>query len=155
MSKEYTPLITEIFKKASNGNVKQKKIDALRKYDSEGLRRICKAAYDTNIEWLLPEGNVPYVQNEAPEGTEHTRLVSQARLLSNFVKGGPNMPQYKRENVFIQLLEGLHKDEAEFLVLVKDQSVHTKYKVSAPVIKEAFGWDDNFMKKREETEEVA
>lgn len=149
MEETYRPLISEIFKKASNGNVKKKKVDVFKKYDSPQLRIICKAAYDTNIKWLLPEGDVPYIENEAPEGTEHARLEHSAKTLYNFVKGGNDkLPQFKRENMFIQLLESLHKDEAKFLGLVKDQTVHNEYKVSAVVIKEAFDWDDNFFKNK-------
>jgi len=149
MEETYRPLISEIFKKASNGNVKKKKVDVLKQYDSPQLRMICKAAYDPNIKWLLPEGDVPYIENEAPEGTEHSRLEHSAKTLYNFVKGGNDkLPQFKRENMFIQLLESLHKDEAKFLGLVKDQAVHNEYKVSAVVIREAFDWDENFVKNK-------
>lgn len=149
MEETYRPLISEIFKKASNGNVKKKKVDVLKQYDSPQLRIICKAAYDPNIKWLLPEGDVPYIENEAPEGTEHSRLEQSAKTLYNFVKGGNDkLPQFKRENMFIQLLESLHKDEAKFLSLVKDQVVHNEYKVSAVVIREAFDWDENFVKNK-------
>lgn len=149
MEETYRPLINEIFKKASNGNVKKKKVDVLKQYDSPQLRMICKAAYDPNLKWLLPEGDVPYIENEAPEGTEHSRLENNAKTLYHYIKGGNDkLPQFKRENMFIQLLESLHKDEAKFLILVKDQKVHNEYKVSASVIKEAFDWDDNFFKNK-------
>lgn len=149
MEETYRPLINEIFKKASNGNVKKKKVDVLKQYDTPQLRMICKAAYDPNLKWLLPEGDVPFVENEAPEGTEHSRLENNAKTLYHYIKGGNDkLPQFKRENMFIQLLESLHKDEAKFLILVKDQKVHNEYKVSASVIKEAFDWDDNFFKNK-------
>lgn len=149
MEETYRPLINEIFKKASNGNVKKKKVDVLKQYDTPQLRMICKAAYDPNLKWLLPEGDVPYIENEAPEGTEHSRLENNAKTLYHYIKGGNDkLPQFKRENMFIQLLESLHKDEAKFLILVKDQKVHNEYKVSASVIKEAFDWDDNFFKNK-------
>ena len=31
-----------------------------------------KAAFDPNIEWVFPDGNVPYTPNDAPAGTDHT-----------------------------------------------------------------------------------
>ena len=47
--------------------------------------------------------------------------------------------------MFIRLLEGLHKDEAELLINVKDKRLHQVYKgVSSDVVKEAFDWDENF-----------
>ena len=41
--------------------------------------------------------------------------------------------------MFVQLLEGLHADEAELIVLVKDGKMNTKYKrITKAVISEAF-----------------
>ena len=51
----------------------------------------------------------------------------------------------RKETLFIQVLEGLHKDEAELLINVKDKRLHQVYKgVSSDVVKEAFDWDENF-----------
>ena len=48
--------------------------------------------------------------------------------------------------MFVQVLEGLHPDEAEILVAAKDKILHQKYKgLSLNVVKEAFDWDDNYM----------
>jgi hypothetical protein len=45
-------------------------------------------------------------------------------------------------------LEGLSAEEAEFLISVKDQKVNNVYKgFTANLVKEAFDWDDDFMKK--------
>ena len=48
--------------------------------------------------------------------------------------------------MFIQLLEGLTEAEARVLIEIKDRTIHRKYKgLNSTVVKEAFGWDDNFM----------
>ena len=47
--------------------------------------------------------------------------------------------------MFVQLLEGLHEDEAKILVAAKDKKLHQKYKgLSTNVVKEAFFWNDEF-----------
>ena len=47
--------------------------------------------------------------------------------------------------MFIQMLEGLHKSEAELIINAKDKRLHQVYKgLSAAVDKEAFNWNDNF-----------
>ena len=44
------------------------------------------------------------------------------------------------------LLEGLSQGEAQCLCLAKDQSLNKKYKgLNANVVREAFGWNDNFV----------
>jgi hypothetical protein len=108
---------------------------------------ILKASFDPNIKWQLPEGDVPYTTNEAPEGTEHTILASEAKKLYHYIVGGnPQLTQNKREVMFVQLLEGLHPDEADLLVSAKDKSLHRKYKgLSLNVVKTAFNWNDDFM----------
>jgi hypothetical protein len=107
---------------------------------------IIKASFDPTIEWVLPEGNVPFKANEAPEGTEHTLLSQEVRKIWHFIKGADNQtPRMKKETMFIQMLEGLHKSEAEVLCYVKDKVLHQKYKgLSDNVVKTAFGWEDNY-----------
>ena len=107
---------------------------------------ILKGSFDPKIEWKLPKGDVPYKANESEEGTEHKVLAKEARTLFNYIKGGNDrIPQFKRENMFIQMLEGLHKSEAELVINAKDKRLHQVYKgLSAAVVKEAFNWNDNF-----------
>ena len=40
--------------------------------------------------------------------------------------------------MFIQLLEGLHPNEAEIICLVKDKQLQSKYNIKEDVIKEAY-----------------
>ena len=130
-----------------SGETKEKKVGLLREHNSPSLRMVLKASFDPSIKWQLPEGDVPYTTNEAPEGTEHTILASEAKKLFHYIAGGnPQLAQNKREMMFVQMLEGLHKDEADIIVAAKDKSLHKVYKgLSAAVVKEAFNWDDNFM----------
>lgn len=153
----YTPLYHEIFTKVNNAKDKPKKLAVLRKYDSPNLRALLMCAFNPDIEWLLPEGQVPYIENDAPEGTEHSVLSTELKTIHNYVKrkvfgsqdewavGNPALNDQKRENMFIQLLEGLSAGEAQLLILAKDRQLHRKYKgLNANSVREAFGWDENF-----------
>ena len=148
MTKTYTPLLSEVLKKVHNAKTKDKKIAILKENDSDALRMVLKSSFDPNIEWVMPEGEVPYKKNEAEEGTEHTILRREAKKLYRFVKGGDDtLPQFKKENLFIQLLEGLHFTEAQLIVDAKDKKLHQVYKgLSDNVVKEAFGWNDQYLK---------
>src|SRR5210317_2504805 len=104
------PLVHEIFTQINNAKDKPKKIEVLKKYDSPAIRQLLKAAFDPKIQWDLPEGNPPFIKNEAPAGTEHTSLISEARRLYNFVVGGNNrINKLKKETMFVQILEGLQE----------------------------------------------
>ena len=140
-------LISEILDKVSKAKTKQEKVNILRENDHQSLRMVIKSSFDSNIEWALPEGNVPFTRNDAPEGTEHASLSFESRKLYHFIKGGnPQITQNKREAMFVQMLEGLHESEADVLVAAKDKKLHQVYKgLSAPVVKEAFNWNDEYM----------
>ena len=139
----------EILTKVNNAKDKPKKIEVLRKYDTNELRMFLKGAFDEKLEWLLPEGKPPYTPNEAPVGTEHTWLKQEVKRMFHFLKGGnPQLSQMKRDNMFIQMLEGLCAEEAELLIWAKDGELNKHYKgLTANLIKEAFGWNDDFMRK--------
>ena len=141
-------LISEIFTKINNAKDKPKKIEVLRQYDTPGMRMILKGAFDPKIEWELPEGTPPYIENEAPAGTEHTYLEVEARRLYNFAKGGNNtINKIRKETLFIQMLEGLHASEAKVLIDVKNKSLNKTYKgLTSDMVKEAFGWNADFVK---------
>ena len=147
MPDNYQPLFSEILEKVSKLKTKKEKVAHLQRYNSDALRMIIKASFDPKIEWLLPEGSVPFMVNDAPEGTEHTMLISEARKLFHFIKGGnPTLHQNKRESMFVQMLEGLQENEASLLVAAKDKKLHQKYKgLSKNVVMEEFNWDENFM----------
>ena len=143
-------LMNEIATKVNNAKDKPRKLKVLKDHDSVPLRQILKGAFDPKIEWLLPKGDdIPYNKNDAPIGTEHTLLNQEAKRLYLFTKGGDNtLSQNKRETLFIQMLEGLSAQEADFLVTVVNKKVNNKYKgFTANLVKEAFDWNDDFMKK--------
>jgi len=49
--------------------------------------------------------------------------------------------------MFIQILEGLHQDEAKVLLGMKNKSLNKMYKgLTESVVREAFGWNDKFVR---------
>lgn len=132
-------LITEVLQKVSNAKTKQEKIALLHKFNTNALRTILIWNFDESVKSAIPEGEVPYTANDAPAGTEHSRLIHEYRNLYRFVIGGDKgLNRLRRETLFIQLLEGLHADEAELICLVKDKNLQSKYRVTKAVVEEAF-----------------
>ena len=133
-------LISEVLRKVSNAKTKAEKVNLLRENNSQALRSLLIWNFDESVISMIPEGDVPYTPNDAPAGTDHTRLEQEARGLYRFVKGGQDsLKSLKRESMFVQLLEGLSAEEAELLCLVKDGNLNSKYKrITKAVIQEAF-----------------
>jgi len=138
--KTYRPLISEVLRKVNNAKTKEEKKKILLENNSQTLRSLFIWNYDESVVSLIPEGDVPYTPNPAPEGTDNTRLENEGKKLFYFVKGGADhISQSKREQIFLGVLENIHPDEAEVLCLVKDKKLQTKYtRISKPLIEETF-----------------
>ena len=141
-----TLLYSEILDKVHKAKTKEQKVSILKQNNTEGLRMVLKSSFDPKILWAIPEGAVPYRENDAPAGTEHTVLAMECKKLWHFIKGADaQTPQHKKEQMFIQMLEGLHDSEAKLLIAAKDKKVHQMYKgLSTNVVKEAFDWNDDY-----------
>ena len=55
------------------------------------------------------------------------------------MKGGnDSLSKTRRETMFIQILEGLHPQEADLLTLVKDKKLQTVINVTRAIVEEAY-----------------
>ncbi len=131
-------LMHEVLQKVSNAKTKKEKINLLGRFNTPALRMLFIINFDESVVSLLPPGDVPYKPSDAPDGTEHTLLEKEARLLHHFFKGGSNVSQNKREQMFIQMLEGLSAGEAEVLCLAKDKKIGKRWKITKACVTEAF-----------------
>ena len=131
-------LMHEVLQKVSNAKTKAQKVKLLEGFNTPALRAILIANFDESVISMLPDGEVPYKKNDAPEDTEHTKLAHEYRKLYLFFKGGANISQTRRETLFIQLLEGLHQGEAEVLCLVKDKRIGKRWKITRQCVEQAF-----------------
>ena len=133
------PFVHEILELASKQRSKVKKAEILQEYSNDALKTLFIWNFDETVISLIPQGDVPYNENEVPVGTDHTSLRKEYKHLFNFVKGGnDSLSSLRRETMFIQMLEGLHPEEAKVLCLVKDKLLQTKYKISYEVVKDAY-----------------
>lgn len=83
-------------------------------------------AFDPTKKFLLPEGDPPYKPDAAPIGMSMGILRQELKRFYVFCRA--DLPAVRREDLFIQLLEGVHPSEAELLLSVKDQTLNKKYK---------------------------
>ena len=133
------PFQSEILELVSKTRTRVKKIELLKLHRNEALVSLLIWNFDDTIFSMLPEGTVPYKPNEAPKGTEHTSLRSEQRTFYNFVRGGNDkLSKTRRELIFIQILEGLHPEEADLLILVKDKALINRYSINRGHVEEAY-----------------
>ena len=133
------PFVHEILELVDSQRTKAKKIEILREYDDLALKAILIWNFDPTAISVLPEGPVPYKENEVPIGTDHTSLRREWKNLYHFVKGGNDrLSAIRRETMFGQMLEGLHPEEAKIVCLVKDKDLESKYKITYDMVQQAY-----------------
>jgi len=162
------PFVFEVLDLVSKQRSKAKKIEVLKKYDEQSLRRVLIWNFDESIISILPEGEVPYADPEdqvSYSGTLSTRLSEEIRSMHSkgnfslgvsdqqghttirreskhfyrFIKGGDDrLNSIRRETMFINILQGLHPLEAEIVCLAKDKRLSESYKITREVVAEAY-----------------
>ena len=134
------PFIHEILDLVSEQRTKAKRVEILKEYRDDSLTAILIWNFDERVQSAVPEGQVPYKENEVPVGTDHTSLRREWKTLYHFIKGGnDSLSSLRRESMFIQLLEGLHPKEAQIICLVKDKELESVYpRVTFDIVREAF-----------------
>ena len=133
------PFVHEVLELVDKQRSKAKKIDILREYADDALKAILIWNFDPTAISVIPEGAVPYKENEVPVGTDHTSLRREWKNLYHFVKGGNDrLSAIRRETMFIQMLEGLHPEEAKIICLVKDKNLESQYKITYDVVQQAY-----------------
>lgn len=112
--------IAEFLEKVGKLKRTQEKVDAIRANDSLVLRIVLQAGYDPSVKWALPEGTPPYKPNDLVD-QEHI-LIKDCEKLRYFIQGFyDNLPQLKRETMFVEFLERIAPKDAEMLCLFKDK----------------------------------
>ena len=133
------PFVNEILDYVSGQKSKIAKVEALKEYRNDALVSVLIWNFDETVVSMIPEGDVPFTPNDSPQGTDHTSLRREQRNLYHFVKGGNDaLSKLRRESMFIQMLEGLHPNEARIIVLAKDGRLHEDYAVTYEQVKEAY-----------------
>ena len=133
------PFVHEVLDLVDSQRTKAKKIQILQEYTDDALKAILIWNFDPTAISVIPSGPVPYKENEVPVGTDHTSLRREWKNLYHFLKGGnDSLSTMRRETMFVQMLEGLHPEEAKIVCLVKDKDLESKYKITYDMVQQAY-----------------
>lgn len=114
--------IAEIIAKACELKTKDEKIAWLKRNNSLALKNILALMYNKHkFKFNIPNKAPPYTPSEFPDS--QGMLYRESRKLKYFVEGfgGDNVHPYRREALFIQLLESVDKNDAELLCKMLEQ----------------------------------
>ena len=131
------PLIYEILEAAGKARSKAEKIKILKDHDSWALRDVLRATYDQKVEFVIPAGDPPYTPNR-PDSIP-SNLLRKNVDFKYIVKGGvgEQMPTFKREKIYIGLLEAIHPEDAKVVINMVNRKKPGNG-ITEKVVKEAF-----------------
>lgn len=98
----------------------------------------------------LPEGKTPYKDEGLPANMADTTITQEFRRILTMLPDGSakNLPQWRREEIWMQICQGVHKKEAELLDIVKDQRLLEVYPRLIILEKFLNGWKAPEVKKK-------
>lgn len=116
---------------------KQGRIEALQAINTVNLRNLLICMYDPNVKIMLPPGDPPYKANRA--GENEGTLWRELRKLQYLVEGqgGENLRAYKREQLYLTMLETVDPEDAELLIMMANK--RPVKGLTAATINEALG----------------
>ena len=123
-----TPL-SEIVKSIESKKTVKQQAEAIKENDSAALKEIFVMSCCPVVEWQLPSGKPPYEALTKEQGIDQEgRFYSEVKKLNLFVNTpeGLEISSMKREQVFIELLETLHPEDALLLLRMKEKNLKIK-----------------------------
>ena len=130
--------IPHIFEEVAAANSFQARKKVLLENESNPLKDLLRYAFHPDIKFALPPGEPPFKTVGTSDEWNPTYLYPNIRKFYLYIEGGHDgLTQLRREQLFIQMLEGLHPKEAEVVIQIKDKKL--KYRgLTYKLVKETF-----------------
>ena len=138
MITNYRREVFEIFEEFKKADGRDGRLDVLKKYsDNWAFRDILRGSFDESLVFNVPEGRPPFTPNE-PQSVPSS-LNKMHKDFGWFVQGGSGdrLPDFKRENKFIGLLESIHPEDAELVLKMVAKKAPCRY-ITKKLVQEAF-----------------
>jgi len=151
-------IIPEIFTMAEKASTLTEKQEILLRNQSPAMLDLLKLNFNPFMKMNLPEGEPPFKkETDTPIGYSDVTLYQVARRLYVWVDPNVNITKTRKEQQFIQLLEGIHWTEAELLCKVKDKKLTDMYpSLTEELIRQTFpGLLPEVVVKEESSEKVS
>jgi len=132
--------IPQIFEEVEKAGSKESKIKVLRAYETPVLIGVLQVNFNPDVKLHLPDGEPPFKKDTSiPTGYSESNLYTEWRRMYIWLDPNINLTKMRKEQLFTQMLEGVHWTEAETVCLAKDKKLQTKYKsLKEDLVREAF-----------------
>ena len=136
MSIKPVPLI---FKELSEQKTHLQKVKYLKENRNDMVDLLLELAFSKDIRITLPEGSPEYQKTGEVELYNATLLYANRRQIEMFInENTAQIPELKREQLFIDLLENLDPAESKLLIEVKDKKLESYPGITKKVIEKIY-----------------
>ena len=136
MSIKPVPLI---FKEVSEQKTHLQKVKHLKENRNDMVDLLLELAFSKDIRITLPEGSPEYQKTGEVELYNATLLYANRRQIEMFINDNTaQIPELKREQLFIDLLENLEPAESQLLIEVKDKKLESYPGITKKVIEKVY-----------------
>ena len=136
MSIKPVPLI---FKEVSEQKTHLQKVKHLKENRNDMVDLLLELAFSRDIRITLPEGSPDYQKTGEVELYNATLLYANRRQIEMFINDNTaRVPELKREQLFIDLLENLDPAESQLLIEVKDKKLESYSGITKKVIEKVY-----------------
>ena len=116
--------IPAIFEEIASANSFEARQKVLKDNESNPLKDLLRYAFHPDIKFALPDGDPPYKCIGSPDEYNPTYLYPNIKKFYLYIEGGHDgLTPLRREQLFVQMLEGLHPAEAKVVLQVKDKKL--------------------------------
>lgn len=132
-------LFHEIFAKFEELKTREERINFLRSNYTRQFKDFLRGSFDPNVVFKV---KIPlYRPALEPEGLNYSTLHNEIDRIYLFIEGHPKTPigitEDKKEHVLKNMLEAIHKKEAELLLAMLKKNLKVKF-LTAKLVKEAY-----------------
>lgn len=134
----YKP-IPEIFNMISSAKTHLEKVKVLKENRNPMVDLLLELAFSKDIVINLPEGKPPITLTGEANLFNAYLLYSNRKTIEMFINdNSSHIPEVKREQLFIDLLENLDPSEADLLCEIKDKNLTSYSGITKKVIEKVY-----------------
>ena len=118
--------ILETLELVGKAKTREEKRQVLTDRDNFATRALLQLNYHPDVKWYLPPGKPPYTPGQIADSTPNS-LHFEVKKLDYYVDPSPHdIPQLRRESMFVELLERVDPNDAKLILAVKDRKLSYK-----------------------------
>ena len=111
-----------------SGKNKEERFARLKEIDCTSIKQIFELTYNPNLKWMLPDKEYKFNFSRDEPNSTTLNFLKEIKKIAIFLNVGTyaNLPEKKRENIFVSMLENIHPDDTKVLLAMRQRKLPFK-----------------------------